>query len=361
MEKALKKRDPYWDIVKGLAILCIVIGHCCQGFAVQYVYSFHLPLFMFVCGALFNEEHARDPYRFMGNRLKTLWKPFIAYALSLWLLHNVFTSVGIYGPGTAYSVREYLTNGFSTLLFNQTEQMGGALWFVPLMFITMSGFCFLMAFTRRHFKKYKVVLLLGAVLSAAVGIVLCIKNVALQHLGQEGFIYLVFVIAGFLLMRDKKCGKYLTWYGAVLCVAVYVAFFLLRERRDWLYSPAGKWLFYLPLAFCGIYTMLYLARILMKWKVSRKLFAKMGEMSFSIMALHFLGFKAVMAVYFWIAPGSGGNLWDFPVYYASPDILWPFYIAAGVFLPMLLIGVLRWLRRKNVKDIMSRNEKGETT
>ena len=43
------KNREYWDILKGIGALCIVIGHSNWNLGV-YVYLFHLALFFFVSG-----------------------------------------------------------------------------------------------------------------------------------------------------------------------------------------------------------------------------------------------------------------------------------------------------------------------
>ena len=55
------KRDIYWDIIKGVAIFLVVLGHSLQYFYIDsaysntdflfsFIYSFHMPLFMVVSG-----------------------------------------------------------------------------------------------------------------------------------------------------------------------------------------------------------------------------------------------------------------------------------------------------------------------
>lgn len=57
-------RSVFWDIVKGVAILLVVIGHQIQGscgntevFAedpiFKFIYGFHMPLFMLISGYFF--------------------------------------------------------------------------------------------------------------------------------------------------------------------------------------------------------------------------------------------------------------------------------------------------------------------
>lgn len=50
-----KERDPYWECVKGIAILAIVVGH---GYELlhDFVYAWHLSVFFFVSGWFYNEK-----------------------------------------------------------------------------------------------------------------------------------------------------------------------------------------------------------------------------------------------------------------------------------------------------------------
>ena len=56
----IKKRDSFLDIAKGLAIILVVIGHVIQGSSEHFddlmgfkmIYSFHMPLFIFLSGAV---------------------------------------------------------------------------------------------------------------------------------------------------------------------------------------------------------------------------------------------------------------------------------------------------------------------
>ena len=41
-------RSSYWDIVKGFAVITVVMGHC--GVFPAFVYLFHLAVFFFVTG-----------------------------------------------------------------------------------------------------------------------------------------------------------------------------------------------------------------------------------------------------------------------------------------------------------------------
>ena len=57
MKNISKKRIPYWDNIKGLLIILVVIGHLIEslpqgqlGLIYKFIYLFHMPLFVFVSG-----------------------------------------------------------------------------------------------------------------------------------------------------------------------------------------------------------------------------------------------------------------------------------------------------------------------
>ena len=68
MNPTTQSRSPYWDIVKGIGIIAIVLGHSCY-FAVGFVYLFHLALFFFVSGYLYSEKKYGDALPFSATAL----------------------------------------------------------------------------------------------------------------------------------------------------------------------------------------------------------------------------------------------------------------------------------------------------
>lgn len=79
------KRYAFVDILKGIAILFIVYGHIIPGifpsFA-KWITTFHIPLFFFVSGLLFNEIKYRNNFKtFLIGRGKGLVLPFLIFSL----------------------------------------------------------------------------------------------------------------------------------------------------------------------------------------------------------------------------------------------------------------------------------------
>lgn len=91
MEKeALKlSRDSNIDALKGFAILLVVLGHAIQAHVPHFddnllfrlIYSFHMPLFMFLSGYV-----AWDRPIKLGKKFVRLVVPFITWYLALYVL-----------------------------------------------------------------------------------------------------------------------------------------------------------------------------------------------------------------------------------------------------------------------------------
>lgn len=53
----LKVRDENWDVVKGLGILLVIMGHSNLPATIYYgIYAFHMPLFFIVSGIFFSDR-----------------------------------------------------------------------------------------------------------------------------------------------------------------------------------------------------------------------------------------------------------------------------------------------------------------
>lgn len=92
-----RKRDDYLDIVKGVAIFSVVLGHCIQygsgaefleenlffyNDIYRFIYSWHMPLFMLVSGYLFSFSVKRHEWSsLLKNRFNQLLLPILSWSL----------------------------------------------------------------------------------------------------------------------------------------------------------------------------------------------------------------------------------------------------------------------------------------
>lgn len=138
MEKNKAKRIEYIDTAKGLAILLVVIGHVliydCYNFDAaandnslnHWLYSFHMPLFMFLSGLLAPmAEHWCDIKRDIIKRFRSLIIPFFVfgtiYSLYIghgveWLMHNAKYGYWYLLALFCFYIANYITNNILSRL-----------------------------------------------------------------------------------------------------------------------------------------------------------------------------------------------------------------------------------------------------
>ena len=90
------KRDLMIDVLKGLGIATVVIGHI-EGFwfTIMPVYSFHMPLFFFISGLFFSERQQRDFFYVVGGVIQNLVVPTFAVVVFYGAVQTVLNHFGI--------------------------------------------------------------------------------------------------------------------------------------------------------------------------------------------------------------------------------------------------------------------------
>ena len=86
------KRDIYWDIIKGVAIFLVVLGHSLQYFYIDsaysntdflfnFIYSFHMPLFMVVSGYFAYSSFSKPIYEVFKKKFIQIMIPNVTWSL----------------------------------------------------------------------------------------------------------------------------------------------------------------------------------------------------------------------------------------------------------------------------------------
>lgn len=118
---AQTKRLEYIDIAKGIGILLVVVFHCKIGDASHlhnYVYSFHMPLFFLLAGLCFSTRYNFKD--FVTKRTQRLLVPCFFFVI-------IHVTVGC--------VVHY-QNPYDAVLSKLPMHIPGALWFLPVLFIS---------------------------------------------------------------------------------------------------------------------------------------------------------------------------------------------------------------------------------
>ena len=122
------ERISFIDGLKGYAIILVVIGHVItyaspsdfgRSWLFSFIYSFHMPLFLFLSGFLVYRYPPGQVFPFIVKKLKVLVYPYF-----LWLFIFAIAAGGIVVNGTVISNFAFMVKSYS-------------LWFLPALFISL--------------------------------------------------------------------------------------------------------------------------------------------------------------------------------------------------------------------------------
>ena len=342
MSQKTPSRSLYWDVVKGLGIIAIVLGHTGY-FAGAFVYLFHLALFFFITGYFYNEtKYGDSPFLYFGARLAGSWPKYMFYTLFFVLFHNFFVRNGLYEGQELYNHTMMLASWMKSISFNCPEQMQGALWFVPVWLVSAGLFGGCVWFGRMLCNKLSGqaarlwYIGLASSFLGFIGFFLNMRKCGLPYNLQAALLVVpIYFLAWLMKLYLPNFQRFLPWYGCILSA------FLLTQCNSRLHifvdlasmSVPGLWFYVVSVI--GIYFVLSLACLMERLAPVSKVLAFLGRQSFDIMAVHFTVFKLLDYGYAAFVLGTvPENLSSFPVSFRQE--LGPVYLLAGLFIPAVI-------------------------
>lgn len=255
-------RSLYWDIFKGLAIIMIVFGHTGHGGA--FVYLFHLELFFFVTGFLYNEmKYGDQPFTFLQKRIEGAWPRYTVYSIFLALTHNYMVKHGLMAPGTDvhYALPQMLTSLFHGMIFQSPELLAGPMWFVPVWILGAALFGGVVWLARRIGRMKDVIIALCALLGMDIGYYFIGQGIRLFYGFELSFFVLPLFAEGYFLR--KYAGDFATKIRGPLAfgllVVSFIALKLFVKNGIWFDLSArsvhGAW-FFLGTAIGTVFTLM---------------------------------------------------------------------------------------------------------
>ena len=338
-------RDKSIDIIKGIGIASIVIGHSCVRARVfdlaipigPFVYTYHIMIFLFVAGLLIDHKKYNDrKYRYekLGKQFCRLAGMFFCYNCLFVMAHNLFISVGIIN-GTVYTAQEAVKNIVNGLTLQSGEILLGAFWFIPM--FLLSKIIFAMLYGIDIAKKEEIKLVLISLICGACGSMLCFWDISLSYHLQIALLLVPFICLGMIVSKYRKSIDRIinrwVWIIAAALLAIYIA---LNKSFDLsasiIVNPA---IFYI-ISLIGVVFCYSLAKMLCGSKKLGGFFGLAGRYCFHIMALHFLVIKIIDKVYS-IIYGINDTVTVTKFPYAFSGRLWLLYIVFGVVVPIIIV------------------------
>lgn len=350
-------RDQYVDVVRGMAMVLVVLGHTLMP-AMPYIYMFHVALFFFVTGYLFHWRHAEAPVSFLLGRWRRLWVPYALYAVAAVLLHNAFFAGGVYqavsvgpfpSPQALYGWKEVVLGSLSALVFTHGENMTGALWFIEPMMLSM-GFLALGSFLVRRCPRPAWALLLLSVPLYLVGCYLCTRGLYQAHRVAVTLVLSLPLAAGCVWREVHACVPRAVKAAAAV-LGLFAIIFVYHATGTWVELSLGRILgpkWFVLATFGGFAFCLGACQLLLRFSPLARFLALVGRESYHVMALHFVGFAVASRVLV-AAYGLPQTLRaSFPVITEGvPAWAWVWYLACGLALPLVCV----WLVRRGLSRL----------
>lgn len=365
-----KKREVIWDIVKGIGIISIVIGHTSPIATMhEFVYMYHLAIFYFVAAYFFNEKKYGDqPFAHVGQRLKGTWTKYVFYSVILILLRNIFVEYNFYASNiTKYqNFDQIIVAILDTMTFSCYELFASALWFVPTIILALGLFGGMIYIARKSSKsisdkitvnnenkekiiKYIIILFL-TILYGILGVYLNKNQLSLKYHIHTVFLVIPICTMGYFVKEYiVKIRKIKKWYITIptFILTTVILLYLIIEKgmkielsRE---NIINGYMFYI-VSFIGICFCLSLASIIEKIPVVNKVIELCGKHSFAIMALHFACGKGVDVIYSKIINETNPEIISKWVT-SYPEKLWIVYVIVGCLVPLIFSIIVEYIKK----------------
>lgn len=377
----IDQRDKSIDIIKAICIVLMVVCHAGIGLPYsKFIYFFHMPVFFIVSGYVFNSKYSDsfDAFvSFVKRKIKRLWFPFFVSTSIFLLLNNFFIKINVYTNNPMFlkeisgeynhlteplSIGDTVVQIFRALTFNSETQLGGALWFlVVLFFLTVFyAFCDLLikTFLKKVSikKKERTLLLIQGVLSI---VFLFIGYKFFWYVGVDNFtqlkvasfysLYYLGIV--FRVIRDRIYNinifiKILIWIISII-VLVFMTLNNGINKFGLAENQYNNPLILLLASISGLFFLFFIARIVSKIEYISKPIVYLGKNTLYILILHFLCFKIVSYLGVIIYHKPFFFVASFPVLFEG-NLWWLAYTIVGVFIPVLFGLICSQLKKRTV-------------
>ena len=195
-----KQRDDTFDIIKGICILLMIVGHCAVSTTLgNVIYSFHMPVFFFIAGYFFKQCGL---WRTIIVGIKRLLVPFSVFFVTCFLVAHVFEWFGCFSDVIESRI-DYNNPVNSFLLMGKCP---------PIWFLVSLFWCRLL-FVPISKIKNDIIMLVGvlfvAIISANFYYYIKLPLVLIPSLTAIGFYAVGYLLATRNFLSDEKMWKYL--------------------------------------------------------------------------------------------------------------------------------------------------------
>lgn len=272
-------RIHYIDIMKGIGILFVILGHMqklISSSILLLIYSFHIPLFYFISGMVYKERYDEyDKLEYVKKIGGSLLYPY----LTLFVINMFY---GLIKEGIVKFPKYVLSFLYSNFIFDSNYV--GAIWFLCSLFVVEFMF-----FLIHNSNNKKIMMFSTVIFGIFMKLVVTIYGFRFPLWLDVSFYGLIFYYMGYKLKKfDFK------YYHIICLVIIYVLSiylnvnyfgeYLINNHSDLLYLRIGCSIIYIVSAISAIIIILFMCK-----KVKRcLLIEEFGKNSLIIMGIHII-------------------------------------------------------------------------
>lgn len=361
------------DIIKALAIILMVAAHAgSPGYS--FIYLFHMPVFIIASGYFFKNIYADDAtslFIFVAKKIKTLWFPFFIWNAIYSVFHNVFLKLNIYTDDSLifdfctgkyinltrfWSRRQMIENILRGITFQGGTQLGGAFWFLQVLFEVSVLYAIVDYVLKRFFNKDNVYIL-QSVVSICLLILgwLCnLKSFQVNNYMVDASCYFMYHLGYTFSILNKKISlkndlqkQPHIWKSAIIAGTMLFLLLYLKTMGnvDVGNNTYPNPLFLIISSTAGWIFLYSLSKVFKRVAILNDILSCIGQNTLPIMILHFLSFKLINLVVCFVYDMPLCCIAAFPTICGRKDFWWIAYTVCGIGLPIFINTIWRLTKR----------------
>lgn len=354
----IMRRDEKIDIVRGLSMILIVLGHA--GFPLRtYIYLFHVAVFFIIAGVCWKDAYSsgiKELKEFFKKKIYSLYIPYVAWLSLFSLLHNFFLKINFYSDNElfmegslgnsfglihSYKGYDFLACIIKNLLFLGNEPMAGASWFIRCLFFVIVLWTSVDFIIKKTFSsKIHILRLVISCIFMTVGNYLRIKQIYLPvNLSTMFSVYILFYCGVYYKIIIDKVQTVFSFnkiYRIIVCAVcvILLGVMNLMGKVELAINQYDGWLFLLTASICGWILLVELASVIRNDRV-RKGLSIIGQNTLWILFLHFLVFKFINVLQVMLKGLPLYRIASYPTLYTKNG-WWVVYTIAGITIPLCI-------------------------
>lgn len=364
-----KQRDTTIDILKGLGIIFMVTGHSGSPFT-SFIYLFHMAIFFIASGYCYStrkSENLKSVYRNCIGKIRSLWLPYVAWMAVFSLLHNFFIKINVYTDDErllTYSSGEFvstidkwtnndvLRNIKNAVILRGESQIGGALWFIAVLFEISIAYCVIDYLIKKMFLGNGVLVVQGivSIMLLLLGYYCHLTGMTIAGLSKMCSYYCLYYI-GYVIKNIKLYSKERKKSVHVLTFGICFIILVVASKFGSIALATNNYvnpLFLLVVSLAGWQWIYELSRMIKQINSITGWMVCFGQNTLMVVILHFLCFKIVNY--------AGALIKDWPLCCVAAfpilckgGVWWIIYTIIGVLIPIVLSLAWKQVKKWNIQ------------